>query len=144
MNGWRSRQWKRLSNRNRRAIGWGPLAPHGGGVGGSSGRGGPFVQTRHSRDGRVFAFVFVSARVYLYLYLYLCVCTCNLICIFYLYLYPGGMIPSCTPGKVGMESGNNITNTHTLNLRNNTSCVTQPNPPTSQRHPLIWKGLWPL
>ena len=120
------------------------LAPLVGGVGGSSGRGGPFVQTRHSRDGRVFAFVFVSARVYLYLYLYLCVCTCNLICIFYLYLYPGGMIPSCTPGKVGMESGNNITNTHTLNLRNNTSCVTQPNPPTSQRHPLIWKGLWPL
>ena len=83
------------------------LAPLVGGVGGSSGRGGPFVQTRHSRDGRVFAFVFVSARVYLYLYLYLCVCTCNLICIFYLYLYPGGMIPSCTPGKVGMESGNN-------------------------------------
>ena len=81
----------------------------------------------------------------------ICICTdicvfvlCNLICISYLYLYPGGVIPSCRPGKVERKSGNNITNTHSLNLRNNTSCVTQPNPAKSQRHPLIWKGLWPL
>ena len=44
------------------------LVPLVGGVGGCSRRGGPFVQTRHSRDGRIFVFVFVSACVYLYLY----------------------------------------------------------------------------
>ena len=74
-------------------------------------------------------------------YLHLCSCVRACICcicgfvlvitfVFSIHIcIPEGWSHRADQAKWGENLRNNITNTHSLNLRNNTSCITQPNPP---------------